>query len=187
MSSTGQRRPDMLILVVLTLAAAVLVSLIEIGLGCCLSLKAYGVYAAVCSAVFIPLVFWRFRAAKVALYIVFMAWLAVLWAVPWTSRKPFLRDLFSIKPGMTVAQADTIMSPYIREGSVRPVKWAYLRPIEERAGRRLVLTDIRGRRTDDTPLSQICYRHSNSAAFNADLGEVYFLRGRVVYVEFLPD
>jgi glutathionyl-hydroquinone reductase len=36
-----------------------------------------------------------------------------MYAVPWTSRKAFVRDLRKIEPGMSVSQADVIMSHYI--------------------------------------------------------------------------
>ena len=35
-------------------------------------------------------------------------------AIPWTTRKPFLRDLYSLSTGMTVAEVDAVMGGYIR-------------------------------------------------------------------------
>ena len=39
-----------------------------------------------------------------------------LFLVPWTTRKPFLRDLYSIKAGMTESEARRIMAAYKFEG-----------------------------------------------------------------------
>jgi hypothetical protein len=81
-----------------------------------------------------------------------------LFLVPWTTRKPFLRDLYSIKPGMSVAEARKIMARWVDES-----------------------------RGIDTGNS-ISFRHSiHDARFNADFGQVDIQNGKVVGVWFSPD
>lgn len=94
----------------------------------------------------------------------------VLFATPWTSRKPFLRDLGHIEPGMREEQVREIMAKYI-EGT----GWRV--PEAGRSGRHveLHLTD------------SLVFRHSTAAEFNSDWGVVRFAGGRVVAVEFMAD
>jgi hypothetical protein len=96
---------------------------------------------------------------------------AVLHFVPWTSRKPFLRDLDRIRPGMTAVEVEEIMQGYVR-GSGWPAEPLASSEIAEGE-----LT-IEGARI---------YRHSATARFNSDWGIVHFEEGRVARVEFSPD
>jgi hypothetical protein len=84
-----------------------------------------------------------------------------IWTVDWNSRKPFVRDLYQVQPGMTVTQADAIMSRYMRSPA-RPGTTAS--------------TFVVG------------YRHTTAAWGNADIGLItYDADGYVSDVSFLPD
>jgi len=93
----------------------------------------------------------------------------IIVAMPWNSRKAFVRDLYSVRPGMTVRQVEAIMGRY-NEYCIQPN--TILSPDGELA---LVDPNIAS------------YRHSEEPAFNGDIGVVHFQNGRVVRVEFLPD
>ena len=90
--------------------------------------------------------------------------------VDWNSRKPFLRDLYSIKEGMTPAQVERIMGAYIEGGG---------RPLDSPANE----VDERGEMVTGT----VTYRHTDEGWGDSDWGVVTFENGRVVDVEFLPD
>lgn len=82
-----------------------------------------------------------------------------LYVVPWSTRKPFLRDLSSIRPGMTADQVRKQMSSYIAVAEQR----------------------------HSGALSRLSYRHSDHWRFNADFGNIYIVSGRVAQVEFSAD
>ncbi|WP_338864803.1 hypothetical protein [Myxococcus stipitatus] len=93
----------------------------------------------------------------------------------WDSRKPFMRDLSSVRPGMTVEQVEAIMGRYLR-GTGWPEN-PFTRgnaPGDFRAGE-LQVADSR------------VYRHTNEGWGNSDWGVVRFEAGRVVDVTFSPD
>jgi hypothetical protein len=96
---------------------------------------------------------------------------AILHLTPWSSRKVFLKDLYSIKPGMTVTEVKAIMAGYI-PGTGFPSN-----PLAEPPGPSGELT-IRG---------ALVFRHSEEPAYNADWGIVNFRDGRVTGVEFSAD
>lgn len=114
---------------------------------------------------------------------------ALLYLVPWSSRKPFLRDLGRIEIGMTQGEVEEIMAGYIR-GTGWPASPAGTRP---EAG---FLADVSsGARYATEPTAggelafrdSFVFRHSDDGAFNSDWGVVRFHDGRVAAVEFLPD
>lgn len=102
--------------------------------------------------------------------------ISLLYFVQWTSRKPFLRDLGRIKKGMTETEVRQIMVKYLE-------------------GPRFPASPLGGGGNSPTPpLSgempieySLVFRHSNEAAFDADLGIVAFFEGRVTDSSFLPD
>jgi hypothetical protein len=89
----------------------------------------------------------------------------------WNSRKPFLKDFYRIREGMTVTQVEQIMSDYM-QGDGRPLV----------PGRKDVFNE-RGEVVTGT----ITYRHTNEGWGNSDWGVVTFENGRVVKTKFLPD
>ena len=101
----------------------------------------------------------RSQATLVSL-VLFVAVVGGIWGVDWNSRKPFLRDLDRVRPGMTVAEVDTIMARYDR----LPV----------------VLGTTSAQQT-------VSYRHTTAAWGNSDIGLIMLDAGRVVAVTFLPD
>jgi hypothetical protein len=105
-----------------------------------------------------------------ALFVVNAAILA-LFLIPWTTRKPFLRDLYSIKPGMTLAEVHRIMAGY-------KVMAGY------KEGTGIVMP---GSTQQFSPAHSIVFRHSDTAEFNSDWGIVRFLDGKVVDIDFSPD
>jgi hypothetical protein len=155
----------------------------------CLSARVFQVYGLVCCLVLLPLVLWRFRWAKVGVCLVFLLALFLLWRIQWSTQEPFLRDLGRIRSGMTVAQVEAIMKPYIK-GTGWPA------PDSVKAGKQGSLTALCHDFTTKTTASPsgelvmedcLVYRHSNDAAFNSDWGVVQIRNGRVVRVRFLPD
>lgn len=130
------------------------------------------IYGVVVTLLFSPLLL---RGKSVARWVIFGLLLFVIVAlpiVPWTSRHGFVKDLYSIRPGMTVAQVEAIMERY------NHVPDAMLNTKRLPSGElALVRSDL------------AIYRHVgyDDEAFNADFGRVNFENGRVVDVEFLPD
>jgi hypothetical protein len=91
--------------------------------------------------------------------------IGALYFIPWTSRKPFLRDLYAIRPGMTVEEVRKRMAGYM-----------------EGTGITMPNTN-----QEFTVGGALVFRHSNDGAFNADWGIVSFQNGKVVSVQFDPD
>jgi len=88
--------------------------------------------------------------------------------VPWHPRKRFVNAMDSIRIGMTVEEVERVMGAYERRvDSTSP----YTFPD----------------RTYDGPADRQISFGSTVAGYDADIAEVTFLNGRVVYVEFQPD
>jgi hypothetical protein len=94
--------------------------------------------------------------------------------VDWNSRKPFLKDLYRVKEGMTAAQVEQIMGEYMTGGGVSVGS----------PGPRL---DGRLAEPGAQATGTISYRHTNEGWGDSDWGIVTFEDGRVVDVEFSPD
>jgi hypothetical protein len=90
--------------------------------------------------------------------------------IDWNSRKPFLKDLYSIKEEMTPAQVEQIMGDYMK-GDGAPLG----SPKTELNEQGEIVTGT------------VTYRHTNEGWGNSDWGVVTFENGRVVQTEFLPD
>jgi hypothetical protein len=95
--------------------------------------------------------------------------------VDWNSRKPFLKDFYRVREGMTVEQVEHIMGNYIG-GTCYPAH-----PLGLPAGKsaaeaeELALPD------------RAVYRHTDEGWGDSDWGEITFEKGRVVQTQFLPD
>ncbi len=154
-------------------------------------LYAYLLYALLCSLVFLPfLLAGRFRRTKVTFQVVFVITVVLLWFFPMSSRQPFLRDLSSVRPGMTVAQVNAIMGKYMKGTGWPP------NPFDSGASSPNTLTVLPHGSTHQTKTNNkgemeiadaITYRHSDEAEYNSDWGVVSFKNGRVVKTEFMPD
>jgi hypothetical protein len=94
---------------------------------------------------------------RLAALIAVNALIVGLFLIPWTTRKPFLRQLYSIKPGMSVDEVKKIMAGVVEETYDGP-------------GRSLCFR-----------------HSIHDWRFNADIGVVTFHEGKVVDVQFLPD
>ncbi|NIO72298.1 MAG: hypothetical protein GTN71_25565 [Anaerolineae bacterium] len=90
--------------------------------------------------------------------------------VDWNSRKPFLKDFYRIREGMTPAQVEQIMGDYMIGGGA---------PL----GSPKTELNERGEIVTGT----VTYRHTDEGWGNSDWGVVTFEDGRVVKIEFLPD
>jgi hypothetical protein len=133
-----------------------------------------GLYAAFC-VLFLLLLLWKAPARDKLLIVGSLVVIFVgMRFVDWNSRKPFLRDLYRIKKGMTPAQVDQIMADYMIGGAVSP----------DNPGIRL---DGRLLEQGEQATGMISYRHTNEGWGNSDFGEVTFVDGRVVNVHFSPD
>ncbi|WP_406699100.1 hypothetical protein V5E97_09495 [Singulisphaera sp. Ch08] len=96
---------------------------------------------------------------------------SVLHLTPWSSRNGFLKDLYSIRPGMSVSEVKAMMAGYI-EGTGWPTNPLTKPPVPPGE------FTIRG---------ALVFRHSEEPAYNSDWGIVNFRDGRVTGVEFSAD
>jgi hypothetical protein len=151
-----------------------------------LPLLVYAVYGGLSVTVLFFL--WRPISLRAAVAVPLVIGLFVMYAVPWTSRKAFVRDLHKIKPGMSVSQADTIMSHYIFGSG-----WPFCpSPASEPASALQVplgceLAEGLPRPPPPPEGEQRIYRHSDDPAFDSDWGIVSIQDGHVVRVEFSAD
>ena len=115
-----------------------------------------------------------------------MVLVAALHFVPWTSRKPFLRDLERVQAGMTESEVRRIMGRYA-EGTGWPAM---------PGGGSGTMTDLGSGGTHKTTVStngdlalrdSLVFRHSTDGRFNSDWGIVKLDGGRVTGVSFSPD
>ncbi len=115
--------------------------------------------------------------------------LGCLHLVPWSSRKPFLRDLANIKPGMSLEEVRSVMARYV-EGTGWPAN-----PFTEDRGGvlREAGTDrefqIEANTAGEMAIqNSLVFRHNpDDGRFNSDWGVVEFSNNRVIKVSFLPD
>ena len=146
---------------------------LDLGLGLAVSIypKFVAVYAAFWVLVGALLLHGRPTREKGLMLALFLVVVASVRFIDWNSRKPFLKDFYRIKEGMTPAQVEQIMSDYM-EGGGRPLV----------PGRKDVFNE-RGEVVTGT----ITYRHTNEGWGDSDWGVVTFENSRVVQIEFLPD
>ncbi|UCC61706.1 MAG: hypothetical protein JSV36_12985, partial [Anaerolineae bacterium] len=98
--------------------------------------------------------------------------------IDWNSRKPFLKDLYRIEVGMTVAQVEQIMGDYMTGGGV---------PLGS-PGTRLDGRLAEGLIGPAEPATgTISYRHTDEWWGNSDWGVVTLENGRVVDIWFSHD
>jgi len=137
----------------------------------------------------IPFAPGRFQCIRIISLLVLFSILAALHYMPWTSRKPFLRDLDRIRAGMTEAQVRHIMNRYL-EGTGWP---ASPRDNPTNGGTLSIMGSSLQYATTPSLSGELLlrnslvFRHSTKGAFNADWGIVSLSKGRVVRVEFSPD
>lgn len=143
------------------------------------------VYGGIVILLFSPLLRHGKSTARWVIFGLFMLGMAVLLFVPWTSRQIFVKDLNSVRPGMTTVQVEAMMGRYMKGTG-----W----PGFDHGGGGL--TDLGTGSTNKMKPSNsgeieldnaLVYRHSNEGEYNSDWGIVHFQNGRVVNVEFSPD
>jgi hypothetical protein len=108
--------------------------------------------------------------ARIALLLFFSVLFVGLRWVNWNSRKPFLRDLYSLRVGMTRSQVEATMGKYLK-GTGWPAN---------------TVTDSSAKGELAFP-GTLVYRHTNEGWGDSDWGMVEFAGGRVIRVEFSPD
>ncbi|HEY8602478.1 MAG TPA: hypothetical protein VIL85_28910 [Thermomicrobiales bacterium] len=106
------------------------------------------------------LVYGRTYRMRLAVPIVVILCFFAVTLINWDTRKPFLRTLDTLRPGMTVEQVDQLMAPYYRAPAAP------------------------GSMTTE---GSVGYRHANAPWGDSDVGLVYFVDGRVIAHTFLPD
>ncbi len=152
---------------------------------------AWWLYAAVTVVFVLAIVFTikgrlPYRSLVIPIVAIAFAWL--LYFVPWSARKQFVKDLYCIRSGMNEEQVREIMSGYM-EGTGWPAVYG-----GETEGEG-TLNDLgsgtsRSTTSVDGNLAikdSIVFRHSDEGAYNSDWGIVTFENGRVVGVDFSPD
>jgi hypothetical protein len=90
--------------------------------------------------------------------------------VNWNSRKPFLRDPYSVRVGMAPSQVEAIMGKYLRGTGWPP------NTVADRSAKGELAFP-----------GTVVYRHTNEGWGDSDWGMVEFAGGKVVNVEFSPD
>jgi hypothetical protein len=127
---------------------------------------------------------------RTSMLVALVGTIAALYFVPWTTRKPFLRDFARVQVGMTEAEVRQIMGHYI-EGTGWPAN-----PSDTSTNSVSTLTDAgSGAQYSATTSpsgemvlrSALVFRHSTDGAFNSDWGIVSLSSGRVARVSFSPD
>lgn len=146
-------------------------------------------YLAIFSFMIVPAVLCVPSRLKVTVYLVSVIAIVGLCLLPWNSRKLFLADLYSIQPGMSVADVDAIMAPYIK-GSGWPAN------PNASPGQPSTMHDVGSGRSYSLAPSignelkiegAVIYRHSDAAEYNSDWGIVEFRNGKVLRITFSAD
>ncbi|MCW5553532.1 MAG: hypothetical protein KIS67_15410 [Verrucomicrobiae bacterium] len=115
--------------------------------------------------------------------------LGCLHLVPWSSRKPFLRDLARVKPGMSIQEVRSIMARYV-EGTGWPANPFATdgEAVLQEAGTDRKFSTRANDAGEMEIQNSIVFRHNpDDGRFNSDWGVVKFQNSRVVNVSFLPD
>lgn len=115
--------------------------------------------------------------------------IAGLYFVPWSSRKPFLRDLYSIQPGMTETQVRQTMARYM-EGTGWPAVYGTVSNAPGSlvdAGSGATYATGETSTGEMTIRDSIVYRHSTDGAYDSDWGIISLSNGIVVRVSFSAD
>ena len=183
-----KQHPSIIIVAVVCVIAVGFAAFWEVAVAVCASATVFACYGLFWSLVLLPLLIWRASAMKFVCYGLMVLSLAVLYIVPWNSRKPFLRDFEKVRVGMSVPEVEAIMGGYMKGTG-----WPALPGADESGG---TLTEVGSGVTMDTAIDHngeieikdsITYRHSNEGAFNSDWGVVKFEDGKVVGKRFMPD
>jgi hypothetical protein len=178
-----------LALTIIASFAIVLFALCEIGLAYPVAWWLYLSVALLFSVALIRPAPFRNQLVRLGVLAGVITFIAALYFVDWTTRKPFLRDLARVRVGMTEAEARHIMGHYM-EGT----GWPAIPGSASNAPGTLNIAGSDSQYATGTSSSgemvirdSLVFRHSNDGAFNSDWGIISLSRGRVVRVEFSPD
>jgi hypothetical protein len=146
--------------------------ILDLGLGLAVSIypRFVAIYAAFWVLVGVLLLHGRPTREKVLILALLVVVLFSVRFIDWNSRKPFLRDLHSIREGMTPVQVEQIMGRYMQSG-----------------GRPLASPDTEVDERGQIVTGTVTYRHTDEGWGDSDWGVVTYKDGRVVKTEFLPD
>jgi len=139
--------------------------ILDLGFSVSLYFRFVAIYTAFWVLVGALLLYGRPVREKLLILALFVIVLFSVRFIDWTSRKPFLKDLYHIDEGMTEAQVDRIMDDWMK-GISNAAKVNELGEI------------VTG---------TVYYGHTTEGWGDSDFGELTFEDGRVVQVRFLPD
>jgi hypothetical protein len=185
-SSLSKEHPSFLTVGVLSIIALGLAAFWEILGAMCVPGKMFIAYGLFWTAVLLPFLLWRPSVLKIRIYMLFLAALIILHAVPWNSRKVFLRDFDKVRVGMTVEEVEAVMGKYIK-GTGWPAGPSTTRQVLTEVGTGISMKTYESPTGELGIQDSVVYRHSNDGAFNSDWGIVRFQEGRVVWKDFMPD
>lgn len=180
-------RRDILVIGTLILLASGFVLFLELR-SVLLGWDFYTLYGLVISVLLSLFIIRRFSVTKCLLYLCFLFFLIILKCVPWTSRKAFVADLYSLRRGMHISEVEQRMSRYLR-GTGLPLLPSHLSAstnlTDLSSSHRYQLT---GGETGSLELkNSLVYRHSDEGHFNGDWGIVKIHNGHVMSVSFSMD
>ena len=131
-----------------------------------------------------PLMVLRFHWSQAVAAVVLVAGIYAVSLIPWTTRKPFLRDLARVKMDMTLKQVEGIMSAY-QTGAGWGGAQSEIPGVTFTSARKTGYAGKIG--PDGTFTGSITFRHSDLTIYKGDFGVVNFRQGKVVGIGFPPD
>ncbi|MDY7075887.1 MAG: hypothetical protein SXV54_03080 [Chloroflexota bacterium] len=150
--------------------------ILDLGLGLAVSIypRFVATYAAFWVLVGALLLYGRPIREKGLILVLFTVVIFSVRFVDWNSRKPFLRDFYRIKEGMTESQVDQVMSGYMKGyyGGPPPSLGAYEPEFDEQ---------------EKIVTGWVTYRHTDEGWGDSDWGIVTFEDGYVVQKRFSMD
>jgi hypothetical protein len=150
--------------------------ILDLGLGLAVSVypRFVAAYAAFWVLVGALLLYGRPMREKALILALFLVIVFSVRFIDWNSRKPFLRNFYYIKEGMTESQVDQIMSGYMKgySGGPPPSLREYEPEFDEQGK---IVT------------GWVTYRHTDEGWGDSDWGTVTFEDGYVVQKWFSPD
>jgi len=132
-----------------------------------------------------PLMVLRFHWAQVVAAVVLLAGIYAVYLIPWTTRKPFLRDLGRVRLEMTLERVESIMGGYQTGAGWEGEAGSAVPGVSFTGARKPGYTGQIG--PDGTFTGSITFRHSNLRIYKGDFGVVTFRQGKVVGIGFPPD
>lgn len=163
----------------------------ELYLSLCLNTKMMVISGIVISIAILPLVLFGKRFASWMVYLTFVVAMIAVYVMPWSLRRQFIRDLASIRIGMTEDEANHIMMRYIR-GTGWPPPPSFNGQSAStitipRNGKSDVYGIEDGRNHELKLDKSVVFRYSNDRLHNAEWGVIMVITGHVVSVKYCSD